>query len=336
MRFWLKVVIAFSVVVVLGFGIWAFFFREKDDVVAYNKVCELVDYKDSLDLRFKLDELRRRDYISEENTEKETTRIPLDDSTDVKKEILRIREESLSYTPIEYYDNGGNLTVVFDSYYTIEGIADEMVKYLLPYLKHTTATDGELNNLKKSVDKYINDLKALEEGIILLTECQSSIKGEEIEYEVLAGYYKGYYNKYRATLNDVANVINLMISNIRSYAGEFKCDTEFALMDSFSRSLIVSTSVESKLESSYAYDLHYIIDKYNKHSGGQNIYTGIYSEYEFLTSYNSLINKYSNVLTKVFQKHNLEKKKIAHGENLSDIVKESQEHVIAILNVLGF
>lgn len=336
MRFWLKVVIAFSVVVVLGFGTWAFFFREKDDVVAYNKVCELVDYKDSLDLRFKLDELRRRDYISEDDKEKGTKRIPLDDSTDIKKEIMRIRNESLSQSLVKYYDNAGTLTVEFDSYYVIEGIADEMIRYLLPYLKHTNANNGELNNLKKTVDKYVSDLKDLEQGIILLTNCQTSITGSEIEYEVLSGYYKDFYYKYRKSLNDASNVINLMISNIRSHVGDFKCDTEFALMDSFSRALIVSTSVEAKLESSYAYDLHFIIDKYNKHSSGQSIYTQDYSEHEFLNSYNMLINKYSNVLTKVYQKHNLEKKKIADGENLSDIVKESQDYVVIMLNILGF
>ena len=58
MKFWVKIVIAFAVVVVLGFGVWAFFFREKDDVVAYNEITEMVDYKQSLSLKTKLDELR--------------------------------------------------------------------------------------------------------------------------------------------------------------------------------------------------------------------------------------------------------------------------------------
>jgi len=336
MKFWIKIVVAFSVVVVLGFGVWAFFFREKDDVVAYNEVCELIDYKDSLNLKDKINELKKRNYISENNEEKNTTRIPLDDSTDVKKKILSIRDITLSEDTITYYDNGGNLTCVFDSYIVVESISDDIIKYLLPYLKHTNASDAELSNLRKKVGEYIEDLKSLDECLDILENCQISIEGTEIEYEVLLGNYNSFYKKYRKTLNDSGNVINLMISNIRSNAGQFKCDTEFALMDSFARSLIVSSSVEEKLESSYAYDLHYIIEKYNRHNAGDNIYDGEYSEFEFLTSYNELINKYSSVLNKVYQKHNLEKKKIADGENLSDIVQESQDSVIAVLNVLGF
>ena len=67
-----------------------------------------------------------------------------------------------------------------------------------------------------------------------------------------------------------------------------------------------------------------------------NIYNGEYSEYDFLTSYNILINQYNEVLYKVFNKHNLEKKKIADGENLSDIKQEAQEATITVLSVLGF
>ena len=34
MKFWVKIVVALSVVVVIAFGIWAFVFKEKDEVVA--------------------------------------------------------------------------------------------------------------------------------------------------------------------------------------------------------------------------------------------------------------------------------------------------------------
>ena len=36
MKFWIKILIAFCIVLVIGFAVWAFFFREKDEVQAYN------------------------------------------------------------------------------------------------------------------------------------------------------------------------------------------------------------------------------------------------------------------------------------------------------------
>lgn len=332
MRFWIKIVVALSVVIVLGFGVWAFFFREKDDVVAYNEICELVDFKQSLGLDEKLNNLYECDYIGSGATKK-----VIEDDTEVKKNILSIREITMSRVNITYYDEGGNLTCVYDSYYTIENMSDDMVMFLLPYLKYTNADDRELRALRKAVDNYIDDLKLLNESIQLIGENQETIlDGTDIEFEILYGKYNSFYNKYRSVLNDSANVIRLMISNIRSHVGEFKCDTEFALIDSFSRALKVSTSVETKREPLFAYDLHYVVEKYNDYKLGNNIYTIDHTEFDFLTSYNTMINNYSGVLDKVFEKHNLEKKKIADGENLSDIVKESQESLIVVMNVLGF
>lgn len=332
MRFWIKIVVALSVVIVLGFGVWAFFFREKDDVVAYNEICELVDFKQSLGFGEKLTNLYNCNYIGSGESKK-----IIEDDTEVKKNILSIREITMSRVNITYYDEGGNLTCVYDSYYTIENMTDYMINYLLPYLKYTNANDQELKLLRKSVDSYIDDLKALDESIQLIRDDQSTIEeGTDIEFEILYGKYNSFYNKYRSVLNDSANVIKLMVANIRSHAGEFKCDTDFALIDSFSRALKVATSVESKREPLFAYDLHYIVEKYNDYKLGNTIYSIDHTEYDFLTSYNNLINNYSTVLDKVFEKHNLEKKKIADGENLSDIVKESQESLITVMNVLGF
>ena len=101
MRFWIKIVIAFSVVVVLGFGVWAFFFRVKDDVAAYNEVCELIDYKQSLSLKEKISDLSTLDYVGNQENRK-----PIDDSTDARKNILNLREITMSYSIIAYYDTG--------------------------------------------------------------------------------------------------------------------------------------------------------------------------------------------------------------------------------------
>ena len=65
MKFWVKIVVALSVVVVIAFGIWAFVFKEKDEVVAYNKVCEIVDYKESLGTKEKLISLRKYNYYGD-------------------------------------------------------------------------------------------------------------------------------------------------------------------------------------------------------------------------------------------------------------------------------
>lgn len=332
MRFWIKIVVALSVVIVLGFGIWAFFFREKDDVVAYNKACELVDYKESLVLEEKLDKLREFNYIGSGENKKEIT-----DDTETKKNILNLREITLSKVNIIYYDDGGNLTCIYDSYYVIENMSDSMIQYLLPYLKYTNANTKDLNDLKKAINTYISDLKELDDSITLLNDNQSAInQGTDIEFEILYGRYNSFYHKYRKTLYDSANIINLMVANIKSHAGDFKCDTNFAIIDAFSRALKVSASVDEKREPLFGYDLHYIVEIYNQYMSGADVYAGEYSEYDFLTSYNNLINKYSAVLDKVFNKPNLEKKKIADGDNLSDILTDAQASVIIVLNVLGF
>jgi len=331
MRFWIKIVVALSVVVVLGFGVWAFFFREDDNIAAYNSVSEFVDYKKSLNIEEKLNNLKLKNYIT-----KEDVNVIIDDSTDTKKEILNLREVTLSEEIISYYDEGGNLTCLYDSYYEIEEISDDMISYLLPYLKYTNSKDSEIRQLKSIIGDYINHLKELDESITLVVECQETIQGSDTEYEVLYGKYYSYYLKYRKVLNDSARLINSMMSNIKSNVGDLKLDTTFALVDSFGRSLNVSTSVEDKREPLFAYDLHFVIDKYNKFIDGDNIYSGEYSEYEFLNSYNNLINNYPSILDQVFEKHNMDKKKIADGEGLSDIKQEAHEFVITVFNVLGF
>ena len=108
-------------------------------------------------------------------------------------------------------------------------------------------------------------------------------------------------------------------------------------MDSFARSLIVVTREnEETTESYYAYDLHLILERYQKVCKGQNIFTAEYDEYNFLMSYNKLFNNYLSEYTKALNKQNINKKKMADGQDLSDIKQEAQESLIFVLNVLGY
>ena len=129
MKFWVKIIVAFCVVVVAAFGVWAFFFKEKDEVVAYNKTCELIEYKESVGIKEKLKNLQGLDYFGDDETQK------ILDSNDNNKEILRLREIMLSNNIIRTYDDGGVVTCYFDSYLVMDKYLDEMLGILVPYIK---------------------------------------------------------------------------------------------------------------------------------------------------------------------------------------------------------
>ncbi len=330
MKFWIKIVVALSVIVVLGFGVWAFFFKEKNEVVAYNKTSELVDYKESLGLKQKLNDLQSYDYIGDDVSN------VIDDSTSTKKDILNIREIMLSPTIIITYDEGGNVTCYFDSYIIIEDYLDNAILYVLPYLKNIKTDNNLLKNLKNNVNEYIDDLKEFDTAIDILNECQKNIEGTEIEFEVLLGNYNSLRIKYKQLLNDGANLLNSILDCIRNNYGFLKFDTNFALIDSFARSLQVSSNVDEKREPFFSHDLHLVIDKLNKLNNNSLIFNEEFDEYSFLTSYNNLINKFEGEYDKALSKHNLEKKQMADNQNLSDIKQDAQKYLVVVLNILGY
>ena len=96
-------------------------------------------------------------------------------------------------------------------------------------------------------------------------------------------------------------MINLMMNVIKANAGNLKCDTNFALIDGFARSLKVSTGVNDKVEPMYAYDLHYVVVIFSSYMSGDDIYSGKYDEYDFLTSYNKMINQYDDVVNEIIK-----------------------------------
>lgn len=329
MKFWVKIVIAFCAVVVVAFGVWAFFFREKDEVQAYNKACELVDYKESLGLKEKIDDLKKLDYIGEDSSNKLTT------TTDTSSDIVSLREIMLSDSIITAYDEGGVLTIYFDSYNVIERYLDDMLVELIPYIRGNASNDN-YKDIKKTINEYTNDLKAFNTALDNLKVCQQSIEGTEVEMEALLGNYNSTRIKYRRCLSDGANLVCKIFNTIKSNYGTFKYDTKMALKDSLARSLVVSTAVEIKRESFFNHDLHLVIDKIDKTKKGQTIFSKEFTEYNFLSNYTVLSNKYSSEFDKALNKHNLEKKKMADNENLSDIKIDAQASLVCVLNVLGY
>ena len=331
MKFWLKFLVALSVVVIVAFGVWAFFFREKDEVLAYNRTCEIVDYKESLGTNEKISDLQDLNYIGKDSGKVITA------SNDTNKEILNLREIMFSNSIITKYDEGGTIICYFDSYCIMESYLDEITIQLIPYLKNVNASDASIKTLKNTISTYTKNLQELNQALENLTTCQNSIEGTEIEMTTLYGNYNSVRIKYRRCLNNGATLVTNIFDIIKSSVGDIKFDTKLALMDSFARSLIVVTRENQETtESYYAYDLHLILERYQKVCKGQNIFTAEYDEYNFLMSYNKLFNNYLSEYTKALNKQNINKKKIADGQDLSDIKQEAQESLIFVLNVLGY
>ena len=331
MKFWVKIIVALCVVGVIAFGIWAFFFKEKDEVMAYNRTCELVEYKEGFGVKEKLKELQKFNYLKDDEAN------VILSSNDTNKEILSLREIMLSNNIIRTYDDGGVVTCYFDSYIVMDKYLDEMINFLMPYIKNSNGNDNLNKAIKRTANTYRNNLNELSQAIDNLNACQKSIDGNEVEMTVLLGNYKSVRTKYRRCLNNGANLIINMFNIIKSNYGEIKFDTKLALIDSYARSLRVSSSEEKeKEEAFFAHDLHLILDRYIKVNKYQNIFTPEYDEYNFLINYNTLFNNYVSELDKALNKHNLGKTKMADGKDLSDIRQEAQNSLVFVLNVLGY
>ena len=332
MKFWVKIVVALSVVVVIAFGIWAFVFKEKDEVVAYNKVCEIVDYKESLGTKEKLISLRKYNYYGEDASQ------VFSSASSNEKSIISLRETMLSDTIITTYDEGGNVTCYFDSYIVMEQEADNIISSLLPYIKNTTGIDSLTKELKSIAKKYTSSYKSLSDNIDNLNSCQATVTGTNTEMEVLLGNYSNLRVTYRECLNNASQLIAKMFEIIKAKYSQTLFDTKLALMDGFGRSLNVATKSSIKImeEPYYAHDLHLVLDKIIKINQNVNIFSTKYTEYGFLNSYNTLSNKYSSEYNKALGKQNIAKQQMADGQNLSEIVIGAQSSLIYVLNVLGY
>ena len=268
MKFWVKIVVALSVVLVAGFAVWAFFFKESDEQIAFNRISELVDYKQSLGLKERLLDLEEYNYIA-----KDKTKVIPAESTDGKK-IYSLREICLSDEALTTRDPNNQVTSTYGSYMTYEDKVDEIIEYLVPHLNGTRVSAKTRKAVTTSITEYIESLKELSSALDMVILCQDSISGTATEYTVLANNYAELRLKYRASLEKASEVISAAVDyvNISVYNNEFKADTKFALYDCFGFALDRAMSVELIQEIDFSNDAYTILGKINAHEKGTNIF----------------------------------------------------------------
>jgi len=326
-KIWIRIIVAVSVILVVGFAIWAFCFREKDEVQAYNRTAELVDYKQSLGINEKLVDLRKINYLANNKDN------IIGNETDVEKKIQEYR--SLCFGE-DVITNSGEIT--YYSYLIMDQYVNELLEYYLPYTKSNTAKSKPLKALKENIDKYIKSLKELNESLERVIAYQTAIQGNETELEILKEHYINLHKEYRESLNCASTVVISLVNyiDVSVYSDDIKIDVTFALNDAFVRSLQVATNIELILEPEYLHDVKVIKDVISKFEDGQNIFTEQYKEIDFVQSYNTLYNNYTDTLNYIYSCKNLEKQQMAEGVSLSNVIEKVQTHVVNILNVIGF
>jgi len=327
LKTWIKIIVTICVILIISFAIWAFFLREKDEVQAYHKTSELIDFKQSLSLDEKFYNLKAMNYINN-NNEKVISKDSVNGS-----EILEIRRLIISDDVIDGYGDNE-----FLSYVVVDQYLDDAFAYYMPYTNGNKVKTKSLTNLKNNINEYIKSLRMLNEKFDNLYNYQIAIEGSDVEMTILLGYYQQLQSQYRLCLTRGSDVLKSMMSyiDISLCNDNLLIETKSALYDSFARALRVSSSVELKLEPDYANDLKLIIDRIDKIAEGQNIFNESFSEYDFINSYNQLYNNYSKTLDYIFSCKTLEKRQMADGKSLGNILEGAQEFTIVILNVLGY
>ena len=149
MKTWIKIIIAVCVVLVISISVWAIFFKEKDEVQAYNRTAELIDYKQSLGMVERLTDLKDMNYLKNDKSK------TINSATNAGAEIVEIRRLVLSDGLILGY--GENQ---FHSYLTMEKQLDDIIEYYLPYTNGNKVKTKSLNSLKDAIKKV--DEKKLE------------------------------------------------------------------------------------------------------------------------------------------------------------------------------
>ena len=327
MKTWIKILVAVCVVVIVSISVWAIFFREKDEVQAYSKTAELIDYKQSLAINDKLNELKTLNYCKGDVSK------TISGASNAGEEILEIRRIVLSDgLVLGYGDNQ------FYSYLVMEEYLDEILEYYLPYTKGDRVKTKSLNAVKESVKDYIRSLKKLDEKIDSVIEYQNAIEGSSVELEILRGYYQQFREQFRTSLSYGSTVLDAVINYIDAsvYSDDLIVDTKTALYDSYTRALHTAVTVEVKLEPDYANDVRIIINRINDVEKGRSIFKNQNEEYSFLQSYNNLFNHYDDTLDYIFECKNLEKGQMAVGMSLGNVLEKAQQPVIQVLKVLGF
>ena len=327
MKNWIKILVAVCIVLVISISVWAIFFKEKDEVQAYSRTSELIDYKQSLALNDKLNSLREMNYC------KNDTSKTISGSSSAGEEILEIRRIVLSDGLILGY--GDNQ---FYSYLTMEEYLDEILEYYLPYTKGDRVKTKSLNSLKDSIKDYIRTLKKLDEKIDNVIEYQKAVEGSDVELEILRGYYQQFREQYRMSLTYGSVVLQSIMNYVDKsvYGDNFIIDINASIFDAYARTLETAVSVESKLEPDYANDVRVIINRIEDVRHGRAIFSTQKEEFDYLQAYNNLFNNYSDTLDYIYSCKNLEKKQMAVGMSLSNVLEKAQPSVIIVLKVLGY
>lgn len=333
MKFWVKIVVALSIVVVAVFGVWAFFFKENDEKIAYNRVCELVDYKESLGIKERLGELYNYDYYGENKSNTLPT-----DSEDAKK-VANIRKKCLN---VNFILMEGNLA--YGSYRMYDGRVDEILEYILPYLNGSKTSSKPRKAVTKAVSNYVDALKSVSEVMDVVLDTHKGIDGSPASITVLAGNYGEFETRYRKALECASTVITASIDYINTcvYDGKLKLDTKFAMSDAFAIALNKAMSVESILEFDFSYDAYKMYSALDAYEGGIGLFDEMdanyvgYSEYEFLNAYNDMLWSHRDTLNTILTNPFSIKSAMAEGKELSGIAESTQKNVVIILNALGF
>lgn len=336
MKFWVKIVVAFSIVVVACVGVWAFFFKETDEKMAYNRMCEVVDYKQSLGLRERTSDLQDCDYYGKDEA-----------NTLSNASVENIRKIILSRNAIVV--GSETSSPQYGSYITYDQMVDEILEYILPYLNGDKVNSKARRATTKAISAYVDSLDTLSVALEDVTSFQNNMKGESADYSLLINYYNELRLRYRKSLECAGDVITTAIEYINTsvYSGKFKFDTITALSDAFGVALKTAMSTELITEVDYSCDAYTIWgtlsafkwgkaqNKFDLFDNSYENYVGC-SEYEFLQSYGNLFGSHRDTLTSILSKPNAVKREMAGESGLSGIAEALQDDVVRVLKVLGF
>lgn len=330
MKFWIRIIVAVVAILIVGFAVWAFFIKEKDEVQAYGRLCEMVDYKQSIDINGKIEDLRKNNLMG-----KDSQIIP--NETDAQKNIYKIRENCFSEELIIGYSDS-KVIYSYKSLFETDKYVSNIIEYYLPYVNGDRVNSKSLNNLKKNITAYIKSIEDINESIDNIVAYQKVISGTSTEMGILEGRYKALYSNYRNSLNKSANLILSIIDyiDVSVYSDKLKIDVFTAISDAYARALVVSTTVDEKEINNFSNDVNILENVIDEYKNDVNLFNSNYTEYDFLISYNKLHEKYKDVLNYVFSRTTIEKRKMADGENLSSVYETAKDSVITILNILGF
>ena len=276
MKIWIRLVVAFSVVLVLTFAVWAFFFDEKDEVVVYNDMTQMIEFKESLGIEDRLDDLSNYNYIGKDKSKVITK--------DNYPELFKVRTMLFSEDVINEYDDKDNIVATYDSYLTYDKLSNEIFKDVLPYLNGKNTHRKTQKAFTAAVKNYINQLKILNADIDLIVKSQDVTTNENSSISQLVAKYNSLRSKYRKLMGYAGEVISYSIGylNAAVYGGDFKADTDFALYDCYGRTLKAFASVHINQEIVYSNTIHYAVDKIEKSNSNTNIFSVEYTELEFL------------------------------------------------------